>query len=501
MSLKKNIVASYGGQLYVTLISIVMLPLYLRYLGAEAYGLVGFFTMLQAWFQLLDLGLTPTMARETARFNGGATTALSLRRLLRALEGIFLAIALLGGAAMVAGSGAIATGWLKVESLPLVTVQQAIMLMAAGVSLRWVSGLYRGAINGFERIVWLSGFNAAIATLRFVLVLPFFVLVSTQVTHFFLYQAAVALLELAVLMVQTYRLMPALPAGRPVAWDWQPLRGVLKFSLSIAFTSSVWVFVTQTDKLMLSKLLPLTEYAYITLAIMVASGVTAISGPIASALMPRMTKLSAEGDEAGLIALYRRATQVVCVIAVPASLVLALFSRQVLTAWTGDAHIADVVAPALSLYALGNGILGLGAFPYYLQFAKGDLRLHLIGNALFLVLLVPGLIVATLQYGVLGAGCAWLGANVVYFLLWVPKVHRRFVQGLHRKWLVQDIGPIVLSTVAAGCLLRLVLHWPAERALAGIQIVVVSVALVAVAALGSSSVRSVVQRNWQARQA
>lgn len=89
MSLKKNILTNYVSQIYVTLIGIVMVPMYVRYMGAEAYGLVGFFAMLQACFQLLDMGLTPTMARETARFNGGATDALSLRRLLRAMEGIF----------------------------------------------------------------------------------------------------------------------------------------------------------------------------------------------------------------------------------------------------------------------------------------------------------------------------------------------------------------------------------------------------------------------------
>ena len=46
MSLKRNIVASYASQAYVTLIGIIILPLYIKYMGAEAFGLVGFFTML-----------------------------------------------------------------------------------------------------------------------------------------------------------------------------------------------------------------------------------------------------------------------------------------------------------------------------------------------------------------------------------------------------------------------------------------------------------------------
>ena len=90
MSLKKNIFANYISQIYVTMISIVIVPLYIKYMGADAYGLVGFFSMLQAWFNLLDMGLTPTMARETSRYRGGAINALDYRRFIRALEGIFL---------------------------------------------------------------------------------------------------------------------------------------------------------------------------------------------------------------------------------------------------------------------------------------------------------------------------------------------------------------------------------------------------------------------------
>jgi O-antigen/teichoic acid export membrane protein len=499
MSLKRNILANYVSQIYVTLIGIVMVPMYVQYMGAEAYGLVGFFAMLQAWFNLLDMGLTPTMARETARFNGGATDALSLRRLLRAMEGIFIGVAVLGGAAMMAASGAIAASWLKVQQLPLIEVQHAIMLMAVIVALRWVCGLYRGAINGFERLVWLSCFNIAVATARFVLVIPFFIYVGTSPTQFFSYQLVLALIEVVVLVTQTYRLLPKVTAAKRTPWQWAPLRGVLKFSLSIAFTGSVWVLVTQTDKLVLSKLLPLSDYAYFTLAVLVASGVMVISGPISGALLPRMSKLAAAGDDAGLIRLYGNATQLVGVIAIPAALMLAFFAEQVLWAWTGDADIARTAAPVLSLYALGNGILALGAFPYYLQVAKGDLRLHMIGNGLFVVLLIPALIWATMHHGATGAGWAWLGANAVYFLVWVPKVHRRFIKELHTMWLLRDVGAIALLTLIGAALARSLMTWPQERGLLSVAIAMVSLAILATAAVGSSLVRDTIGSKWRMR--
>jgi O-antigen/teichoic acid export membrane protein len=498
VSFKRNVVASYVGQIYVTLIAIVMVPMYVRYMGVEAYGLVGFFAMLQVWFNLLDMGLTPTMARETARFNGGATDPGALRDLLRAMEGIFTAVAVLGAASLIASSGAIAGNWLKVQQLPLIEVQHSIMLMAAIVALRWISALYRGVVNGFERLVWLSGFNILMATARFVLVIPFFIYVGGSPTEFFTYQLALALLELGVLASQTYRLMPRVGSHERRPWQWKPLRKLLKFSLSIAVTGSIWVLVTQTDKLVLSKLLPLSEYAYFTLAVLAASGVIVISGPISSALLPRMSRLAAASRDDELIALYRNATQLVVAIAVPVALMLACFSEQVLWAWTGDAAIASRAAPVLRLYALGNAILAVAAFPYYLQFAKGDLRLHLIGNGLFVCLLIPALIWATLTYGVTGAGWAWLGANIAYFLIWVPKVHHRFMVGGHMKWVLRDILAIMIAAAVGAVLAINLVDWPRDRGQVAMLAVLIGTGLLLSAAAGSSVARATISGYWRA---
>jgi O-antigen/teichoic acid export membrane protein len=59
----------------VTLAGVLMMPFYLRRMGAESYGLIGFFTLMNAWFQLLDAGLSLTLARESARFRAGRIDA------------------------------------------------------------------------------------------------------------------------------------------------------------------------------------------------------------------------------------------------------------------------------------------------------------------------------------------------------------------------------------------------------------------------------------------
>lgn len=495
MSFKKNVVAGYVSQLYVTVVGLLILPLYLKYMGAEAYGLVGFFTMLQAWFNLLDIGFTPTVARETARFRGGAVSALAYRRLLRALQIIFLVVASLGGGAMFVFSGTIASEWLNAKILSVEQVQQAVQLMAIGAALRWMSGLYRGCISGSERLVWLSGFNSFVATLRFVGVLPILMFVGHSPKIFFSYQLLVAMFELIGLVFKAHSLFPRMSDAEKIGWSLDslffPVKSVLKFSLVIAVTSSVWVLITQTDKLVLSKLLSLTDYGYFTLAVLAASGVMVIAGPISGALLPRMARLHAGGDEAGLIDIYRNATQMVAVIALPVCFVLVFFAEKVLQVWTGDMSIAAHAAPVLRLYAIGNGFLAFSAFPYYLQYSKGDLRLHFIGSFVFLLLLIPSLIWATWRYGTVGAGYAWLVSNGMYFMVWVPFVHARVSRGLHRKWLLNDLIPMFLLGLFAASLLHFFLPWPQERSEMGAVLFLCGAVVFIFCALSSRKMRGI----------
>ena len=460
-------------------------------MGAEAYGLVGFFTMLQAWFNLLDMGLTPTVARETARFHGGATDALSYRRLLRALQLIFFTVALLGGGAMFMFSGVIADRWLNVQTLLLAQVQLALQLMAVGVALRWMSGLYRGCISGSERLVWLGGFNAFVATLRFVGVLPVLIWVGHTPMVFFTYQMLVAVLELAGLVAKAYGLFPAVPPGQRLGWSptslFAPIKPVLKFSLTIAFTSSVWVLVTQTDKLVLSGILPLAEYGYFTLAVLAASGILIVSGPVSSVIMPRMTVLHAEGKREEFIRVYRSATQMVSILAGSAAITLALCSEQLLFAWTGDLQMARKAAPMLRLYAIGNGFLAVSAFPYYMQYAIGILRYHLIGNAVMVFILVPSIVLAATHFGGIGAGYVWVMMNGLYFFTWVAYVHYKLEPNLHKKWILNDVLKIIAPAAAISFLIADIYPEHTERFFGLLQGVIIGVVAI-IFSFGSSSV-------------
>jgi O-antigen/teichoic acid export membrane protein len=170
-----------------------------------------------------------------------------------------------------------------------------------------------------------------------------------------------------------------------------------------------------------------------------------------------------------------------------------------LWAWTGDTAVAQASAPILVGYALGNGVLALVAFSYYLQFAKGNLRLHLRGNIGFAVVFVPVVIFASVRWGGIGAAWAWLGTNLLTLVGWVPIVHGRFVKGLNRPWFLQDCLPIVTAALVTGWLVSARLPAGESRLFALLGTMAVGLTCLLAATLASTMARQRVGAFLRAR--
>jgi len=484
-SVRHNVVFNYLGQFYTAAAGIVTLPLYLSHLGAEAYGLVGFFTLLQAWMQLLDLGISPTFSREVARLHGKPEQAGDLRSVVRSLEAVFLVIALLVTLPLFLARHWIGTHWLSVERLDPGLVANCIGIMSIMLGLRWLIALHRSGINAYERQAWVNIANGIFVTLRFPGSLLLIVLTRGDLLLFFLFQLALAFIEQVLTSRKFYQLLPSRSQGAG-SFSLGQLRRIAPFALSVGYTGGIWVLITQMDKLLMSKLLPLSEYGYFSLIATVSSSILMLSWPIGTAIMPRMTALLAHGQDAEMLRIYRKATRFVVCTVTPLALALAFFPAKSVYLWTGDARAAEWTAPILPLFALGNALLAVSAFQYYLQYAYGRLRMHVQYNTFSVFISVPLIVYAAYRYGPLGVGWVWLGLRIFSLTIWSYCIHRVFTPGLHQTWLLKD----VLAPVAGCCLAFLAVapsldaHFPANRyagiaTLAGVVLIIMALAILA----------------------
>ena len=485
MSLKKNVLANYLGQGWTALMGLAFVPVYINYLGVEAWGLVGLMTMLQAMLTVLDMGLTPTLSREMARFQAGAHSAQSIRDLLRSLEVIFGAVAVVITGVVWFVAPWLATNWLSATQMPAATVAQAIGMMGLVVAVRMAEQVYLGAIQGLQRQVWLNGVQTSIATLRWGGAVGVLALVTPSIEAFFLWQGIVSMLSLLILVCQTYRWLPS--AKRAARFDLDALMRVRHFAGGMAATTLLAVLLTQMDKLLLSKLVSLEEFGYYTLAASAAGALYFLITPVATAVLPRMTELVAKSEQQMLIDTYHWGSQWLATLLIPAALVMSVFAEPLLLVWTGNASLARQSAPLLALLALGTLCNGFMYVPYMTQLAHGWTSFSVRVNIVAVCCIVPAILWAVPRFGAIGAAWAWLGLNASYVLIGMHFMHRRLLPSEKWRW----YGSAVFKPLAVGLfatmVLRQLVSLPVERApmaatLAGIGLLTMGAVLLAVPA-------------------
>ncbi|MBA3032741.1 MAG: oligosaccharide flippase family protein [Gammaproteobacteria bacterium] len=450
--LKRNLIANYLGQGWVALMSLAFIPLYIKYLGIESYGLIGLFAVLQAWLSLLDMGMTPTLGREMARFTGGTHTAQSIRDLLRSIEVVALGMAFFIAAGIWAASGWLASDWLRAESLSAETVAQAFTVMGVVAALRFVEGIYRSSIVGLQRQVLFNVVNSAMATLRGFGAVAILVWVSPTIGAFFIWQGIVSILTLFTLGWITYHALPtADQAGR---FSLEALQGVGRFAGGMMGITFLSLLLIQVDKIVLSKLLNLSEYGYYMLASAVAGALYVMIYPIGQAWFPRLTELYARHDQPGLIATYHQGAQLVSVTMGSAAVVMMVFAEQILHLWTQDAELARRTALLVSLLALGNLLNGLMWIPCQAQLAHGWTGLTARINIIAVLVIVPAILWATPRYGAEGAAWVWICLNTGYVLIGVHFMYRKILQAEKWCWYKNDI----IQPLGAAAITALIVH-------------------------------------------
>jgi O-antigen/teichoic acid export membrane protein len=437
MSLKKNIVANYLGEGWAALMGLAFIPVYIKYLGIEAYGLIGIFALLQASLALLDMGMTPTLNREMARFTAGAHSPQSIRDLLRSLETICFSLAALIALGVWGASGYLARDWFKVERLPTEVVARALAIMALVVALRFCEGIYRGSLFGLQRQVRYNCAHAMLTTLRYGGAVAVLAWVSPTVAAFFIWQAAISLLTIAVFAVSVHQALPKAPL--PAQFSGDALAGIWAFASGMMGIVFLGFLLTQVDKVLLSRLLPLELFAYYTLAATVAGTLYMVLVPISQAIYPHMVELSMRKDQAELVAVYHQGAQVVTVLAAPAAVLLSCFGGGVVFMWSGNRHLAENTAPILSVLVLGTFLHVLMHMPYRLQLAHGWTSLAIKTNVIAVFVFVPAVFWVVPRYGGVGAAWMWVALNSGYVLFAIQFMHRRLIPGEKWRWYLADV--------------------------------------------------------------
>ena len=447
--IKRNVIANFTGNGWSAILSIIVIPLYIHFLGIESYGLIGISVMLISLFSILDVGLTVTIGREMARLSTLPDRAQDARDLVRSIELPIWFIALAIGLSLIVLSHSIAHDWVKPEHLSLDTVQIAVILMGISIVVQWPSSFYASGLAGLQRQVLLNAITAGMTTIRCLGAVMILWLVSSTLQAFFIWQIIASLIQTALLAFFLWRSLPQTYAIS----RFQPklLSEIWRFTAGAGGSMITGMMIAQMDKIILSKILSLDLFGYYSLASSAATSLSRLISPLVIAVYPRMTQLVALGNTDELKRLYHGSCQLMSVIIFPIGLMMAFFAQEILLVWTQNPLTAQKTHMIMVLLTMATMFNGLSHLPISLQYAHGKAEIIFKISFATVILMAPIIYVTAKIYGVYGAAAGLVGIFFFYTQAFVYFTNRQLLREDATRWYVEDIGrPVLVSLIVAG---------------------------------------------------
>ncbi len=451
--IERNIIANFVGRGWTALMALLFIPIYIKFLGMEAFGLVGFFVTLQTLFLVLVTGLSTTVTRELARLSTQPKTDQKKRDLVRTLEVVYWALAIALTVIVISLSPIISNDWIITQHLPANSVQQAVMMMGLVIAFDLPLSLYYGGLIGLQKQVLYNGVDVVSATIRGIGAVAILWLVSPTIQAFFGWQIVISIAQTFLAALVLWRNLPL--TGSPARPQKSYFNDVWRFTAGVTGISILGGVLMQTDKVILSKMLALESFGYYVLASGAASVVSLAVTPFFTAIFPRLSQLVADDDKIGLRNLYHDSCQSVSVIILPMAIIIALFAPEILQMWTGNPSIVSETHVIASGLVVGAAFNALTYMPYALQLANDWTKLALSQNLVSIIVLVPSIILLTQRYGGVGAAVVLVLLYSGYFFITVQLMHRRLLRGEQRQWYLIDVGLPFIGAFSIPCLGRL----------------------------------------------
>lgn len=442
VSVRRNFVVSALGDGWAVLIQIALVPVYIRLLGIEAYGLIGAVAIFYAVFVILDSAFAPAVTRSVALALSGVHRIGEARTLLRSVELLVLGVAIAVAIIALVGADWLVTRWLTRDALEASSAAAAVRILGLQLGGRLLVGIYRGVIAGAQRLVWLNGFGAFFATLRGLGVVPI-LWIWPGIEAYFAFQLLVTLLELFILGAKSWAILSdATRASSSAA----ALAGISGFSVALCAISAFTQVLYHSDRALLSITIPLAQVGLYALATSAAAGLAMIAGPFYWVALPRLTELSSR-DAPELAEGFRELSRMAALALAPAGWVLVLFAEPVLFVWTGDRQLSSAASPFLATLAVAGLIRSGTTIPIQLQLAVGKAKTVAVWYGAMVVVFVPSAYFGSMTHGAMAAAYSWVAVSALALALMMPMVSESLSAAQARTWLAWDVA---LPIAAAG---------------------------------------------------
>ncbi len=403
----RNTLWNLVGQIAPLLAAVFAIPLLIKGMGVDRFGVLTLAWMVIGYFSLFDLGLGRALIKLVSEKLGAG-------RPEEIPELVWTALVLMGLLGVVGAGVTLAlAGWLVTEILNIPVELQgetlaSFRLLAWSVPVVILTTGLRGILEAYQRFDLVNLVRVPLGILTFlspVAVLPF----SNHLDVIVMVLLGLRILIGVIHVLLCERVVPGL--FRRIAYSRHHVRPMLGFGGWMTVSNVVGPMMVYIDRFVIGSVLSMAAVAYYVTPYEVITKFLVIPGALVGVLFPAFSaSLAGNGSQA--IGLYRSGVRWVFLAMFPIVLLATVFASDGLRLWLSEEFSKNSTA-VLQWLAAGVLLNGLANIPFALIQGAGrpDLtaKLHLAELPFYLLLLW----VLMNEWGVVGASAAWTLRNLI----------------------------------------------------------------------------------------
>jgi O-antigen/teichoic acid export membrane protein len=429
----KNTLINLGGQVLPLIVGIVTIPLLIKGLGIDRFGILTMAWMVIGYFSLFDLGLGRALTQIIAKRLGVEEEVNILPGLVWTALAIMTVMGVIGTAIAGLLSPLLIEKVFKMSAELRVETLQSFFILSASIPVIILSSGFVGILTAYQRFDLINAVRLPLGISNFIvplLVLKF----SFSIVPITLFLAGSRLISCVAQYCLCLRVMPSLRNKKRFMPEMiKPLFNIGGWMTVSNIVSPLMVYL---DRFLIGAAISVTAVAYYATPYEVVTKLWIASGSLITTLFPAFAA-SGNHDARNTIHLLSKCLAITFIFIFPIALNIVAFSHEGLFLWLGK-DFAQNSTLVMQWLAAGVFINCLASVVFVLIQGLGRPDLTAKFHLLEVIFYWPILWWALKQYSIVGAAVVWTLRIVVdgLLLLWATQRLIPLARKLIFRWLM-----------------------------------------------------------------
>ena len=398
-------------------------------LGEDALGIIYFTaTMNSMLTAVLNMGICNTTVREvSAHFDSEPGY---IKNLIRTFSLFYWCVYIFVGVVIFFFAPVLVEKWINLKTMDATTAVYVLRILGISAFTALPMSLYGSLLRGLQRMEFNNFIDVAIRGLQqfgIILVLGFGGNLL-HVVYWFAICYGLGILTYFIVASYFFSVKALIPG-----YSSEVIKRNLSFASRMVSISITATIHTQSDRLIISKLLPISILGYYSFAYSNVSRATLLTGAVSQAAFPSFSALFKSGNRSALMSQYRKLQDLLCFGIFPI-LAFIPFAALPLFSYLLNKEAAQILLLPVTLLCIGFYMNGTLNVPYIFSLAVGKPDIGARQNFYALFIVLPVTVILIYAWGLTGAGLSWIFYHVFAYSYGVPRTCRECLEIRTLRW-------------------------------------------------------------------